>query len=152
MERKPGRMKKTIDELLRAPCWIIDILPEQVPKDSPGQYFAVEKYYLDPRRMAAVKQKHIDLVLKLNCYRDLSLGEDGPRNPPPERLAEEMRGGYLAILLEDSMIVSRPDETWLTVCDPDEKLLELIRSLAAGEGLYLWQPTMQGAEGGREDG
>ncbi|MBR5701304.1 MAG: hypothetical protein IKX47_02465 [Oscillospiraceae bacterium] len=145
-------MKKTIDELLRASYWIVDILPEQVPKDSPGQYFAVEKYYLDPLRLAAVKQKHIDLVLKLNCYRDLSLGEDGPLNPPPEQIAEEMRRGSLSILLEDSMIVSQPDETWLTVCAPDEKLLELIRVLAVGEGLYLWQPPAQGAEGDEEDG
>ena len=37
-------MHKTIDELLQLPYWNIDILPEQVPKDSPGQYFAVEKY------------------------------------------------------------------------------------------------------------
>ena len=145
-------MKKTIDELLRAPYWIIDILPEQVPKDSPGQYFAVEEYYLESSRLAAVKQKHIDLVLKLNCYRDLSLGEDGPLNPPPEQIAEEMRRGYLSILLEDSMIVSQPDETWLTVYAPDEKLLELIRVLAAGEGLYLWQPPAHGTEGDREDG
>ena len=145
-------MKKTIDELLRASYWIIDILPEQVPKDSPGQYFAVEEYYLDPLRLAAVKQKQIDLVLKLNCYRGLSLGEDGPLNPPPEQIAEEMRRGSLSILLEDSMIVSQPDETWLTVYAPDEKLLELLRVLAAGEGLYLWQPPAQGTEGGREDG
>ena len=33
-------MKKTIEELLQSPYWIIDILPSQVPKDSPGQYFA----------------------------------------------------------------------------------------------------------------
>ncbi|MBO4677073.1 MAG: hypothetical protein J5633_05975 [Oscillospiraceae bacterium] len=145
-------MNKTIDELLRASYRIIDILPEQVPKDSPGQYFAVEKYYLDPLRLAAVKQKHIDLVLKLNCYRDLSLEEDGPLNPPPEQIAEEMRRGSLSILLEDSMIVSQPDETWLTVYAPDEKLLELLRVLAIGEGLYLWQPPSEEAEGGREDG
>lgn len=145
-------MKKTIDELLRASYWIIDILPEQVPKNSPGQYFAVEAYYLEPTRLAAVKQKHIDLVLKLNCYRDLSLGEDGPLNPPPEQIAEAMRGGYLSILLEDSMIVSQPDETWLTVYAPEEKLLELLRVLAVGEGLYLWQPPDQESEGGREHG
>ena len=39
-------MKKTIDELLQCSYWIIDILPSQVPKDSPGQYFAVEDYFL----------------------------------------------------------------------------------------------------------
>ena len=35
--------KKTVEELLQCPYWIIDILPSQVPADSPGQYFAVEK-------------------------------------------------------------------------------------------------------------
>ncbi len=39
-------MKKTVEELLQCPYWIIDILPLQVPEDSPGQYFAVEKYFL----------------------------------------------------------------------------------------------------------
>ena len=37
------KMKKTVDELLQCPYWVIDILPSQVPKDSPGQYFAVEE-------------------------------------------------------------------------------------------------------------
>ena len=145
-------MKKTIDELLRGPYWIIDILPQQVPKDSPGQYFAIEAYYLEPTRLAAVKRKHVDLILKLNCYRDLSLGEDGPLNPPPEQIAEAMCGGYISILLESAMIVSQPDETWLTVYAPDEKLLEQLRVLTVGEGLYLWQPPAEGAEGGRENG
>ena len=36
-------MQKVIDDLLQLPYWIIDILPEQVPKDGLGQYFAVEK-------------------------------------------------------------------------------------------------------------
>ena len=35
-------MNMTIDELLETPYWIIDILPKQVSKDNPGQYFAVE--------------------------------------------------------------------------------------------------------------
>ena len=38
-------MQKTVEELLQCPYWIIDILPSQVPEDSPGQYFAVEKYF-----------------------------------------------------------------------------------------------------------
>ena len=42
----------TIDDLLQTPYWIIDILPMQVPADSPGQFFAVERYYLAEERMA----------------------------------------------------------------------------------------------------
>lgn len=32
-----------IDDLLRKPYWIIDILPKQVPSNSEGQYFAIEQ-------------------------------------------------------------------------------------------------------------
>ena len=61
-------MRKTIEELLQCPYWIIDILPSQVPKDSPGQYFAVEKYFLQGDRMKEIKQKHIGLILKEDIF------------------------------------------------------------------------------------
>ena len=38
------------------------------------------------------------------------------------------------------MILSEPDDTHLTLFNPDEALLELMMTLAAGEGLYVWQP------------
>ena len=133
-------MNMTIDELLETPYWIIDILPKQVPKDSPGQYFAVEEYYLSKKQIAEVKNRHIGLVLKLNCYRDLSLDEETEINPPPGRIAEEMRKRHLCILSGDSMILSEPDDLSMTLYHPDEELLELVTTLAAGEGLYVWQP------------
>ena len=132
-------MKRSIGELLLTPYWIIDILPEQVPKDSPGQYFAVEKYYLAGDRLADIKQKHINVILKLNCYRDISLDEESSLNPPPERIAEEMRSRYLCIMTGGSMIISEPDDTYMTLYNPDKKLLELIRTLASGEGLFVWK-------------
>ena len=73
--------KMSIDELLQKPYWIIDILPMQVPKDSPGQYFAVEKYFLEEERLSEIKQKHIHVILKLNCYRDLSIDEETEKIP-----------------------------------------------------------------------
>ena len=33
-----------IDELIEKEYWVVDILPEQVPENSPGQYFDIEKY------------------------------------------------------------------------------------------------------------
>ena len=136
----------TIDELLCTPYWIIDILPEQVPKDSPGQVFAVLDYFLQKDRLASIKQKHINVVLKLNCYRDISIGDEPAINPPPGRIAEEMRTRCLYIMLDDAMILSEPDDTHMTVFNPDEELLGLIRTLAAGEGLYVWQPPQGRAE------
>ncbi len=77
-------MMKTIEELLQCPYWIIDILPSQVPEGSPGQYFTVEKYFLQGDRLEEIKQKHINLILKLNCYRDISKSDETVVNPIPE--------------------------------------------------------------------
>ena len=129
-------MKKTVDELLQTPYWIIDILPGQVPKDSPGQFFAVENY-MRQEQMASIKQRHINLVLKLNCYLDISIDE--VMNPSPERIAEEMRRRYLYLMIGGSMILSEPDDTHMTLFNPDENLLEMVRSLATAEGLFVWE-------------
>ena len=134
-------MKKTIDELLNTPYWIVDILPSQVPADSPGQYFTVEKYFLQGERLAEIKRKHIQLVLKLNCYRVIFLDEETEINPPPERVAGEMRKRTVFVRTDGAMILSEPDDTHLTIFNADLPLLELIRELAAGEGLFVWQPA-----------
>ena len=136
-------MKKTIEELLQCPYWIIDILPSQVPKDSPGRYFVVEKYFLEGNRAEEIKQKHINLILKLNCYRDISLSDDTVINPLPEHLAAEMKQRYLYIFVGESMILSEPDDTHLTVFNPDPQLLELIEQIASSEGLFVWKPSFK---------
>ena len=134
-------MKKTVEELLQCSYWIIDILPSQVPEGSPGQYFAVEEFFLQGGRIEEIKRKHIDLILKLNCYRDISIGDENVINPLPEHIADEMKKRYLYIMTGESMILSEPDDTHLTVFNPDSQLLELIRQLASGEGLFVWKPT-----------
>lgn len=133
-------MKKMIDELLQTPYWIVDILPKQVPMESPGQYFAVKEYFLAEDQLSKIKEKHINLILKLNCYRDISIDEETAVNPSPDQIAEEIRSRYLCILTEESLIVSEPDDTYLTVYNPDEKLLEFIKTIAASEGLFVWKP------------
>ena len=135
-------MKKTVEELLECPYWIIDILPSQVPDHSPGQYFAVERYFLQGDRLKEIKQKHIDLILKLNCYRDISISDETVINPSPKHLAAEMRKRYLYILTGESMILPEPDDTHLTLFNPDPPLLELIRQIASGEGLFVWKPAV----------
>ncbi|MBR2834364.1 MAG: hypothetical protein IKE43_01420 [Coriobacteriales bacterium] len=136
------KCKKTIDELLQTTYWIIDILPERVPEDSSGQYFAVEKYFLEKEQLAVIKEKHINVVLKLNCYRRVSIDEGATYNPSPKLVAEEIQKQYLPILLDDAMIISEPDNTSMTLYNPDEKLLELVKTIAAGEGLFVWRPSL----------
>ena len=134
-------MQKTVEELLQCPYWILDILPSQVPENSPGQYFAVEKYFLQGHRLEEIKRKHIHLILKLNCYRDISIDGEPAINPAPEHIAAEMKKRFLYLRTGESMILSEPDDTHLTVFNPDLPLLELLRQLASGEGLYVWQPS-----------
>ena len=123
-----------IEELLEKPYWIIDILPKQVPTGGGGRYFAVEKYWRETQ-LAEVKEKHANLVLKLNCYCDISLDEEAEVNPSPAKVAEAVRTRYVNVITGDSLITSDPEDTYLTVFDPDEDLLELIRDLAAGISL-----------------
>ena len=139
-----------MEEYLQRPYWVIDILPKQVPKGSPGQYFAVEDYFRKGERFAAIRQKHINVILKLNCYRQISIDGEPAVNPPPEYIAEEMRNRDLYLLVDDSVIQSERDDTYMTVFNPDEKLLRLIRTLAAAEGLFVWKPPGQAAASKKE--
>ncbi|MCR5310024.1 MAG: hypothetical protein K6E32_01250 [Lachnospiraceae bacterium] len=70
--------------MLEKPYWILDILPKQVPKDSPGQYFAIEDFFLK-EQLTEIKKKH------------------------------------------------------MTVFNPDEELLGLIREISSSEGLFVWK-------------
>ena len=126
-----------IEELLQTPYWIVDILPMQVPKDSPGQYFTIENHFLK-EQLAEIKQKHINVILKLNCYMDITMEEE--TNPAPDRIAAVMKERYICIMLGNSMILSEPDDTHMTVFNPDDRLLDLIRAISGAEGLFVWKP------------
>ncbi len=125
------------DELLQKPYWIIDILPERVPENDPGQYFEIEKYFLEKNQLDMIKQKHINVILKMNCYYDITI--EDKVNPAPEQIAEAVKNRSLNIMVGEAMFVSNPDDTYLTVYNPDEEALSLIGKLANAEGLFLWR-------------
>lgn len=144
-----------IDELLEKPYWIVDILPEQVAKDSAGQYFAIEQYYLNEPQNSELRKKYANLVLKLNCYYDIILLDDftqdyeyGDLNPEPDKLVRYFVGDHvknsvrIIVKNENTLIVSNKDDTYLTVYNPVEHVLTLIRRLASAEGLYVWRPVI----------
>ncbi len=133
-------MAKSIEELLETPCWIIDILPKQVPRGSDGQYFVVEDYFRDEPQRADIKKKHVNVILKLNCYEDVFLDEEEMPNPSPYAIAQAMCERHTIIRIGESLIVSEPDDTYLSLYNPDEQLLNLIEPLAASEGLFVWLP------------
>ena len=139
-----------IDEIMEKPCWVMDILPKRVPQDAGGQYFAVERYYLD--RIALLREKYVQMLIKLNCYYDIAVSHDGEnwkRNPDPEDI-ERWLGAclsvsptepslFVSIPSEDALIVVQHDNTHITIYNPSEALLELLRQLATAEGLFVWK-------------
>lgn len=124
------------DDIFESPYWVIDILPERVPKASPGQYFAVEEYFLSKPKLLRIKRKKLALLLKLNCYYDFAA--DGENNPSPEKLKRLLRG-YAAITVGGALITSDPGDTYMTLYNPDDRMLELAGKLASCEGLFLWK-------------
>ena len=139
------------ESLLSKPFWVIDILPAQVPEKSAGRFFAVEKYYLQQPLMADLHRRFADILLKLNCYSDLLVSFSGSDqqvcNPEPELLVSwivsEQKDLCIVLPEENTLITLNHDDTCMTVFNPPESLLDRIRSLAAANGLFLWQPPKQ---------
>jgi hypothetical protein len=124
------------DEIMDKPYWIIDILPGRVPENSPGQYFRIEKYWME-NQMAEIRQKKFSLILKLNCYMQISI--DGEINPSPEKIRNRIKETGVSVRIGDAMIVSEKDDTYMTLFNPDKPLLAMIRKIASGEGLFVWK-------------
>ncbi len=139
-----------IDDYFEKPYWVVDILPKQVPKNCPGQYFAVEDYYRTPVRLEEIRRKFADILIKLSCYYDIRVdcGENMEREQEtdPGTLSELLTGagpaGHFNVLIpaEECLITISGDDTYMTVYDPTEGLLDLIRLLAGAAGLFVWQP------------
>lgn len=136
-----------MEELLNKPYWVIDFLPRQVPAKGGGQFFAVEEYYL----RSPLRRGFAEILLKLNCYYDIEVcepeTEKWQKNPPPEALFSWIADNEkdLCVLLprENALITANRDDLYMTVYAPSEELLQLLRSLAAASGLFLWQPPRE---------
>ena len=63
----------TIDDYLKKPYWLIDILSKQVPANSRGQYFKMERYWLRQPQFGCICYQFTSLLMKLNCYHEISV-------------------------------------------------------------------------------
>lgn len=140
-----------LEALLLQPYQVIDFLPARVPENCPGQFFAVEQYFLQGPRGEELYQKFADILLKLNCYFDFAVffgsDEDPVCSPEPEKLngyitSEEVRRGGISILLpgENMLITLNGYELYMTVYGLSERTEPLVRALTEAEGLFLRDP------------
>lgn len=142
----------SIEDLFERPYYVVDILPMQVPADSGGQYFKVEQYYLND--IGRLCRMYADVLLKLNCYYDLALTHDAEHwqvNPEPEKMirmveacmSEKPNEAYLYVMLEkETMLLTlQRDATHMTLYNPSDALLQMLRQLASAAGLFVWKPS-----------
>ncbi len=151
----PRRFDDMMGALLEGPYWIVDILPEQVSAHAAGQYFAVERYFLQRSRIVPLRRRYAELLLRLNCYVDMAVSFDScaswETNPDPEAFADRVAGlsgnDFLRVMFaeQNAMIDYDHNDTYLTVYDPNAALLEKLKALAAAEGLFLWSPPQEEA-------
>lgn len=128
------------------PYWIIDVLPEQVPADSPGRYFTVEKYFLS--HLDGICRKFASVLVRLNCYRDLLVSTDGEAWTDAFS-PEDLESLFLESVRSRSPLsvrVSPPgavfsfsgEDHYMTLYGADEELLGLVSRLCGSEGLFVW--------------
>ena len=138
----------TIETLLEKPYWLIDVLPKQVPAGSAGQYFKAERFFLS--WLDEISWKFAQVIIRLNCYYDLRVSIDGETwilNESPEVLVRRFEDSAashspLSVLVGsgDALITFSGDDHYMTLYNPDEELLELVRQCAQAEGLFVWGP------------
>ena len=143
----------TIEEYLDKPYWVIDILPKQVPADGKGQYFRIEKFFLEHPQIDNIYRKFTNILLKMNCYEDIGVSHDGEEwitNPAPHELEAALlkymadkQMLYIVLKSADVLITVSGDDTYMTVYNPTEEVLELLGSLAGSGGLFMWKQKIR---------
>lgn len=138
-------MCKKIDGLLEKPCYVIDFLPQRVPKDSNGHFFDIEYYLLNSEKRLEMKNKYVNIILKLMCYYHASiLWNVWNDNPKPEDIDNavseimENHSGTLNILFleEDVLLVFEWDCLNLAVYNLSENMKEITEKIALSEGFF----------------
>lgn len=137
-----------IDELLGKPCYVIDVLPEQVKPDAGGQFFDVEYYLLNSDKHFSLKDRFENVILKLMCYYHVSIQWNGwIDRPSPQTIGEAINtimdnhSGWLNVLLpeENALVVFEWDSLNLSY-NPSKKVQTLMQKIAVSEGLFFRKP------------
>ena len=57
----------------------------------------------------------------------------------PKQVPADKQMFYIFLKSSDVLITVSGDDTYMTIYNPTEEVLELIGSLACSEGLYIWR-------------
>ena len=134
-----------VDRLLDAPCYIIEVLPQQVPKDCGGQFFAVEDYLLKHRGRYGMSDRLVRIILKAMCYYPVVVyWGDWIEQPTPEQVVEiidtiiENHSGNMNMVFtnKDALVEFGGDCLNMSIYNPDEEMCVLFEKIATSEGMF----------------
>ena len=132
-----------INKLLEAPCYVVDFLPEQVSKESNGQFFEVENFLLSHHEWYGLRDRFVRFILKVMCYYPISIYQDGwVGDPTPEQMVEmidsiiEEHSCDMNIMIKDTLIQFGGDCLHMSVYNPDEEMCVLFEKISISEGLF----------------
>ena len=134
-----------VDNLIGEAGYVIDFLPERVPKESMEQFWDVEYDLLNSRRYRGIRDRFVMVILKLMCYAPMAMQWNGwidrPKPEQIENAAEEIminHSGTLNCLFpkEEMLLVFEWDCLNLSVYHPSEKMQPLLEKIALSEGLF----------------
>ncbi len=136
-----------IETLLEKPCFVIDILPYQVPKQNSDFFFNVEQYFFNTSQLDCIAEKFVHIVLKTLCYFEFSLySENWLEETEPHKIAAHIKGvvtkkkGSFSVLLPKEQVLLKIDggDLYLTVYNCSGKVEDILKALAISEG-FFWR-------------
>lgn len=122
--------------------------------DAGGQFFDVEYYLLNSEKHLALKDRFLNVLLKIMCYYHTAIQWKGwIDRPPPQTVEEALRtimenhSGWLNVLLpeENILVVFEWDCLNLSVYHPPKEAQALLRKIALSEGLSWRKAAGNGA-------
>ena len=138
-----------IEILLNKSFFVIDPLPEQVPKTSQGRFFDIEQYFMSHTEIKNHALKIIRIILKLYCYFSFDVYcKQWFNNIEIKQLAKMIddivtcKKGDIYILLidEDCLLHIEGGVLSVTVYNPNTHLQQLLSALTLSENLFWWSP------------
>lgn len=137
-----------VDELLEKTCYVIDFLPRRVAPNEKGHFFDVEYYLLNSEKRIEMKNRFVNVILKLMCYYSTSILWNGWNHHPDPAMIDqaiseimENHSGMLHVLFpdENTLLIFEWDCLNLSVYNPSNSMLALLDKIACSEGLFLWR-------------
>ncbi|MBQ1820121.1 MAG: hypothetical protein II117_00825 [Clostridia bacterium] len=133
--------------LFETPAWVVDVFPLQVPAERLQQYLSAERWLRKTPRLEALYRRFAELLVVLGCYYDLWIyspeSDEWQAMPDPEDLTEMIasctdRGDRVFLFPRQNALLSlNGGDLYLSLYDPDRRLLETVRAFAAAHGLFV---------------